>query len=236
MSGSIDNNSVGDNNDDSSNTITNLYNTYSTFNIDNTSGNITVINEAQGRSRDLQSMPGIENKLQDISKRLKDAERLEILSWLSEVNYKEHHKFIASARQANTGNWLFQKQNFIEWEKSSSSIFWLHGIDKFLRELELVRLCLQPRSILNTVFKQLSLMSPEGFLPEAVISLYQEKKRQVVKYLTRGLWLEQSTELILQLSRAFEQTVIIVDALDECNKETRCQLLDALAGVRPEKT
>ncbi|KAL7266497.1 hypothetical protein RUND412_010956, partial [Rhizina undulata] len=49
---------------------------------------------------------------------------------------------------------------------------------------------------------------------------------------SRRLWLDQSTELISKLSSAFEQIVIVVDALDECNKETRCGLLEALRGLR----
>ncbi|KAL7269736.1 hypothetical protein RUND412_007583 [Rhizina undulata] len=84
----------------------------------------------------------------------------------------------------------------------------------------------EPQSILSKVAEQLSLMIPEGLLPADVISLYQEQKKDGVK--TRRLCLDNSKELILQLSRTFEQTVIIIDALDECNKDTRCQLLDAL--------
>ncbi|KAL7276025.1 hypothetical protein RUND412_001020 [Rhizina undulata] len=134
-------------------------------------------------------------------------ERLEILKWLSKVDYKEHHDYISSARQANTGNWLFRKPDFIQWSNSPSSIFWLHGI-----------------------VKQLSLLSPEGFLPKAVISLYEQQKNDGVE--SRRLSLDKSTELIRQLSKAFEQIVIIVDALDECDKETRHQLMTALKNLR----
>ncbi|KAL7275937.1 hypothetical protein RUND412_001094 [Rhizina undulata] len=49
---------------------------------------------------------------------------------------------------------------------------------------------------------------------------------------SRCLGLDKSTKLIRQLSRAFGQTVIIVDAIDECNKETRYQLLSALKKLR----
>ncbi|KAL7272931.1 hypothetical protein RUND412_004239 [Rhizina undulata] len=214
---SINNNSVNNNNHS---TVNN--------NIGNTSGNVdvTIFNEAKGRNRDLQSMLGIENKLQDVS----DAERLEILTWLSEVDYKRHHKFIASTRLADTGHWLFAKSTFTDWKKSSSSIFWLRGIagagktvlasiaiDLFMhlrqpnqavayfycKDGEIDRQ--EPQSIFNTVAKQLSLMSPEGVLPEAVISLYKQQKKQ--------------------------GTVIVIDALDECNKEIRCQLLVALKDL-----
>ncbi|KAL7276073.1 hypothetical protein RUND412_000957 [Rhizina undulata] len=184
----------------------------------------------------------------------RDDERFKILAWLSKVNYQEHHKFIVGVRQANTGNWLFKKKDFIEWEKSASSIFWLHGIagagktvlastviDMFTKRMP-TNLGLayfyckygekerqEPESILSTAVKQLSLLSPKGFLPEPVISLYRKQKNDGVE---RRLWLDESTELILQLSKAFGQTVIIVDALDECDKETRCQFLDALKELQ----
>ncbi|KAL7273457.1 hypothetical protein RUND412_003700 [Rhizina undulata] len=87
----------------------------------------------------------------------------------------------------------------------------------------------EPESIFSALVKQLSLSSPEGFLPEAVISLYEKQKENGIE---RGLWLKESTELILNLSKAFEQTVIVVDALDECNKDTRYQLLVALNELR----
>ncbi|KAL7270984.1 hypothetical protein RUND412_006292 [Rhizina undulata] len=252
------------------NTVTDSYNTVNAPTI-----NIEINNGAQARDLQLLRQPvvAIKNKLEEMSKQLNDlcsggspstnisrlitldAERVEILSWLSEVDYKEHHKFISSARQANTGNWLFEKNAFIEWDKSSSSIFWLHGIagagktmlasmvvDMFVDRMPNNHALAyfyckygesdreEPRSILSTIVKQISLMSPEGFLPKAVISLYKEQKKDGVK--SRRLWLDQSTKLISQLSKAFERTVIIIDALDECKKETRCQLLDALKELR----
>ncbi|KAL7272492.1 hypothetical protein RUND412_004693 [Rhizina undulata] len=89
---------------DSGNTTTN--------NNVNASGNVdvTIFNVAKGH------------------KRAKN-EHFEILTLLSEVDYEQHHKFISSARQDKTGKWPFKKPDFIAWGTSTSSIFWLHGID-----------------------------------------------------------------------------------------------------------
>ncbi|KAL7267907.1 hypothetical protein RUND412_009491, partial [Rhizina undulata] len=84
----------------------------------------------------------------------------------------------------------------------------------------------EPLSILSTIVKQLSFLSPEGFLPKAVISLYEQQKKDAVE--SRCLSLGKSTELIRQLSMEFPQTIIIIGALDECHKETRHQLMAAL--------
>ncbi|KAL7266829.1 hypothetical protein RUND412_010606 [Rhizina undulata] len=219
------------------NTVTDSYN--STLNIE-------INNGVQARDLQLLRQPviGIKNRVEEISKRLDKEKRFQVLAWLLEVDYEQHHKFISSTRHSNTGNWLFQKRDFIEWKISASSIFWLHGIEiaeagkTILASLALAYFYCkygeidrqEPQSILSTIVKQLSLMSPEGFLTEAVISLFEKQKKNGVK--SRFLWLDESTGLISNLSRAFEQTIIIVDALDECNKETRFQLLDALKELR----
>ncbi|KAL7265790.1 hypothetical protein RUND412_011683, partial [Rhizina undulata] len=175
--------------------------------------------------------------------------RFEILKWLSTVDYKQHHDYIPSARQANTGNWLFRKQHFLQWNNASSSIFWLHGIGADFPSSSVIDMprptnhavayfyCKygeidrqEPQSILSTIVKQLSLLSPDGFLPKAVISHYEEQKKDGVD--SRRLGLDKSVELIQRLSKAFEQTVIIIDALDECNKEKRYNLLVALKKLR----
>ncbi|KAL7271805.1 hypothetical protein RUND412_005418 [Rhizina undulata] len=188
--------------------------------------------------------------LTKMSKRLEDAERFEILTWLSEVDYRQHDEFISSARLANTGDWLLKNDDFITWyEEPTSSIFWLHGIgadfhsSKVIDEPRPTNHALayfyckygendreEPRSILSTIVKQLSLLYPQDSLPKAVVSLYHEQKKNGVK--STGLSIEKSTELILQLSGAFMQTDIIVNALDECNKERRNQLLDALKKLQ----
>ncbi|KAL7269560.1 hypothetical protein RUND412_007772 [Rhizina undulata] len=189
FSSSVTNSQVNYNN----NNVVNSGNT--NVNIQTASGNVIVNTGLQGQ----------------------DNKRFEILKWLSQVDSKQHHDYIASVRQVNTGHWLFRKHHFLQWNKASSSIFWLYGIE--------------PPSILSTIVKHLSLLSPEGYLPKAMISLYNEQRKDGVE--SRRLGLDKSTELIRQLSKAFEQTVIIVDALDECNKETRYQLLVALKKLRP---
>ena len=69
----------------------------------------------------------IETKTQSESKQ----ERLEILQWLSSVQYKKHHQGLAKSLLKGTGSWLLKKPQFIEWSASSvSSVLWLHGIRK----------------------------------------------------------------------------------------------------------
>ena len=56
-------------------------------------------------------------------------ERLGILRWLSDVQYKKHHQSLSKGLLEGTGSWLLGKPQFLDWRNSSvSSVLWLHGI------------------------------------------------------------------------------------------------------------
>ena len=60
-----------------------------------------------------------------------NGERLNILLWLSPVQYKKHHQSICNGLLEGTGSWLLEKPQFVKWRNSSvSSVLWLHGIRK----------------------------------------------------------------------------------------------------------
>ena len=60
-----------------------------------------------------------------------EEERIEILKWLSNVQYKKHHQTISKGLLEGTGSWLLEKPQCLEWRNSSvSSVLWLHGIRK----------------------------------------------------------------------------------------------------------
>jgi hypothetical protein len=61
------------------------------------------------------------------------SERLQVFEWLSSVKYMTHHRIKFKVLLPGSGQWLFEKQEFLEWRKSSvSSILWLHGIRELL--------------------------------------------------------------------------------------------------------
>lgn len=56
-------------------------------------------------------------------------DRLAILRWLSDVQYRTHHQTLAKGLLEGTGSWLLNKSEYVDWRNSSvSSILWLHGI------------------------------------------------------------------------------------------------------------
>ncbi|KAL7267800.1 hypothetical protein RUND412_009600 [Rhizina undulata] len=66
-------------------------------------------------------------------------------------------------------------------------------------------------------------MSPDGSLPQSVVSIFKEHEPK-----SGTMQLSESQNLIASLAENFVQTIIVIDALDECDKEFRKQLLDSL--------
>lgn len=82
-----------------------------------------------------------------------------------------------------------------------------------------------PGSILRTLIKQLCLINPGGF-PKPVLDIYQKREDT-----SRLLNVEESGDLLGKLSAGFFQTTIVIDALDECDKDTRWKLFSTLQEV-----
>lgn len=86
-----------------------------------------------------------------------------------------------------------------------------------------------PASILRSLVKQLCLQSPKSTLPTPVLSIYHQRKDDADLY--NLLSIEECKNLLVHLSAGFLRTTIIIDALDECDIETREGLFDLLEDV-----
>ncbi|KAL9036276.1 MAG: hypothetical protein Q9180_004390 [Flavoplaca navasiana] len=68
-------------------------------------------------------------QVSDIHAYLAKEERRKILIWLSTIKYREHHKTSFATVMSESGAWLQQKPEFVDWKTSSaSSTLWIHGI------------------------------------------------------------------------------------------------------------
>ena len=65
-------------------------------------------------------------------------------------------------------------------------------------------------------------------------SVVDKYKKRGEGFSSNGLLLEESLELIIKLTEIYDMTTIVVDALDECDPETRQSLLDAFEGILEE--
>ncbi|PYH92828.1 hypothetical protein BO71DRAFT_15692 [Aspergillus ellipticus CBS 707.79] len=60
---------------------------------------------------------------------MKDNDRSEILRWISTIPVESHYTEGLASLQPDSGAWLLQTPEFVEWRDSSTSeTFWLHGI------------------------------------------------------------------------------------------------------------
>ena len=58
-----------------------------------------------------------------------ETDRLKILSWLSAIPYRQHHKKAYSEVLEGTGSWFLEDSEFLRWRDSDqSAMLWLHGI------------------------------------------------------------------------------------------------------------
>jgi hypothetical protein len=96
--------------------------------------------------------------------RSNDAERSEILQWISNIPYEDNHITAREKRTEGTGRWLLEDGRFKEWQSSQRSIIiWLHGIRRSISADFNQMLCL-------TTSQQLELVRRSSFLMSLTIS------------------------------------------------------------------
>ena len=200
-------------------------------------------------------------QMRDLHDHFDREERTKVFHWLSKIDYERHHDDLSKHLLPNTGQWLFDSQPFVDWGQSSvSSILWLHGIPGsgktrlISRTIDVMRnestpntspvaffYCARstaepergkPVEVLGAIIKQLCSSDPDESIRNSVATEYAARIRKADYDYSRirKLSVEDCTRLILELTKDSPAT-IIVDALDECDEETRYELLEALDKI-----
>lgn len=86
-----------------------------------------------------------------------------------------------------------------------------------------------PAIALGALVKQLCLHSPIEHLPKPVLSIYEARENS--GHLSGALRSNESRDLIVQLSTGFAQTNIVIDAVDECDRDKRRDLFEILQHI-----
>lgn len=84
-----------------------------------------------------------------------------------------------------------------------------------------------PATILRSLIKQLCLRGSS--FPVKVVAIYNQRKKDAD--LCNLLSVEESKNLLIQLSATFLRTTLVIDALDECDPYTRGSLCDVLEAL-----
>lgn len=82
-----------------------------------------------------------------------------------------------------------------------------------------------PENILRSFVKQLSTSLDGDSIQNALVEIYKEKQKR--GFASAKLSFEDSQMLLLTLIRSHPQTILVLDALDESDRQTRVELLRA---------
>lgn len=77
--------------------------------------------------------------------------------------------------------------------------------------------------------RQLSCLELGSEFLQPIVDKYQERKKE--GFVTGPLDADECRDLIIQLLPNYRQSNIVIDALDECDKQTRSKLLSVLATI-----
>lgn len=62
---------------------------------------------------------------------ISEQEREAVLDWMSDIDYRSHHNTVLDRLMEGTGNWLFRKKQYSQWDSNPrSSLLWLRGDGK----------------------------------------------------------------------------------------------------------
>jgi len=91
-----------------------------------------------------------------------------------------------------------------------------------------------PENIIASIARQLSCLKSGDLLPPA-IAAYEKMEKDA--FAAESMRLDESRALIIQLIEEYYPTVvIIIDALDECDPDTRSDLLEFLESILQESS
>ncbi|KAJ5842111.1 hypothetical protein N7534_011941 [Penicillium rubens] len=197
-------------------------------------------------------MKRVDENIQHLLQNMDEEQRIKMLEWISSIPFGKNHNNVKEKRTPGTGEWLLQTDEFATWEQSDSPIFWLQGspgtgktyltsavIDRIQDRLSNTPknegfaffYCdkneprrAQALSILQSIVRQLSTTakSPKS-TQKKLCELYNRCRNAGSTFS-----LEQCKEQIQASMDIYEKTTIVIDAMDECNTDTRDELIDAL--------
>ncbi|KAJ4856183.1 ankyrin repeat domain-containing protein [Trichoderma breve] len=189
-------------------------------------------------------------------KKLNEDERVKILQWISDIPYESDHYTAKSGRIEGTGGWLIQHETYKAWrDAKESTVLWLNGIPgagKTKLSSKVVDDLLQvveggdagdmgfayfycdrnradhqdPVAILRSLIRQLCAPCDTSSIDACAEHKYMVRKRK--GFARDRLSGEECHELLLQLVGVQSGTYLVIDGLDECDRETRHVLMNIL--------
>ncbi|KAF4999983.1 hypothetical protein FDECE_11331 [Fusarium decemcellulare] len=191
------------------------------------------------------SMAGVHEQVLKVLVRLEDDEKNKTFRAISDIPFRSHHAAIHEERTEGTCGWVLEREEFKDWKSSESSVAVLYGsagsgktfviskvIDHILSQAkpdEAVAYFYcnreesdrrNPAHIFPCLVRQLSSSRGECGSIHRVV---KDRASQLVEG-SSAFTVRQSIDLINDIIGDYSSTTIIIDALDECERE-RLQLM-----------
>ncbi|KAL8723847.1 MAG: hypothetical protein Q9181_007140, partial [Wetmoreana brouardii] len=220
---------------------------------DEMSGLLQILANQTGLSQELHEIKHELLQRREAETRIQmDEECRKILDSLGTTTPERNHEMSLRLRQPQTGLWLTEGGEFCNWLDTPGSGLWLYGIPgagKTVLAASIIEKAIQrssdrvavafyycdykdigtqiPRNILGSLAKQIARQDEQSF---QVLRTFYQQHRQSSRSSADYDPFELSA-LITRMTTFFETTMIVVDALDECEKDTRT-VTKLLAGLR----
>lgn len=197
----------------------------------------------------------VESHVSELYEKMESAERAQVLMWISPIPHEKAHLNARHNRTQDTGKWLLNHSLYLQWKESSTSgILWLHGmpgtgksklVSSVVDDLRsTVRHATNngalaffycnrnqnelrdPASVFPSFVRQLSIIPNSNLVQKSIVQLYKEKQQD--GFSSGTMELEESIEVLSNLTRLIPRTTLVIDALDECYPESRGSLVNIL--------
>ncbi|KAH8649922.1 ankyrin repeat-containing domain protein [Xylariales sp. PMI_506] len=181
--------------------------------------------------------------------------QIELLEWISSIEYTDHQKEVANSRTADTCEWLIHDKRFCRWWASTkpSEVLWLKGSagtgKTFLtsKVIDYIQNSYKSSTghegfaffycnrtdiqrgehmhILRSCVRQLSSTTndPDG-IRKSLLKVSLDLRQKGSK-----LDLGSCRDQLLESIELYDNTIIVLDALDECKPESSEQLVESLS-------
>ncbi|KAF4943325.1 hypothetical protein FSARC_14946, partial [Fusarium sarcochroum] len=200
------------------------------------------------------SLTELSDRVKEVLVRIDEKERRETLESISTILFRAHHEEVSRKRISGTCEWILKKKEFFQWEESGSPVTILYGnpgagktflisrvVDHSIENAERSEAVAffyckrdeanrrNPQDILRSIMRQLS--TPVNQAEDRII--HQALKGLPDRLAANGTTFDVSTceSLIGTLIKGYPRTTIILDALDECDRDTREELMNALRNL-----
>ncbi|OJJ80314.1 5'-methylthioadenosine/S-adenosylhomocysteine nucleosidase family protein [Aspergillus glaucus CBS 516.65] len=141
-------------------------------------------------------------------------EDLEILNWVTSIDYGPQQSDFLKRQQPGTGQWFLNSNKYKSWLSLSKQTLFCPGIPGAGKTIMAATDEQKIEDLLLSLLKQLSQDWPS--LPDAVSNLYHKHQRTRPSY-------DDISKALLSVVALYSRVFIIVDALDECQASNGCR-------------